>query len=151
MMKNRTLLVFVAILALVSGFQGAAYAAEGSAVKQTILKVGQERTRAQVERNFGALDRLMGDDLTYTHASGFTQTKAELLGDLKSGRSVYKSITNSDVKVRVYGNTAVVTGHSDMVVWHGQTHHLSLLYLEVDAKRNGRWQMVAYQSTVAQP
>jgi len=149
-MKQRTLLLVILSVILLTFSQAALPAADDSA--QALLKVDQERVEAQIQRNFPALDRLIGDDLTYTHASGVTQTKAEILGELKSGSLVYKSVNNSGVKVRVYGNTAVLTGLSAMTVFHGgKTLHLSLLFLEVDVKRNGQWQMVAYQSTRAKP
>ncbi|MGH9358354.1 MAG: nuclear transport factor 2 family protein [Terriglobia bacterium] len=149
-MKQRTLLLVITITMILACFQVAACAADNPAAVQEVLKVSQERTEAQIHRNFAALDRVMGDDLTYTHASGITQTKAEILGELKSGKLIYKSITNTDVKPRVYESTAVLTGRSDMTVIHyGKTLHLSLLFLEVDVNRNGQWQMVAYQSTNA--
>jgi len=151
-MKQRTLLLVILSVTLLVSSQVTARAADNAAVVQTVLKVEQERAKAQVDRNFPVLERLMGNELTYTHASGITQTKAEILGELKSGKLVYKSITNADVKPRVYGNTAVLTGLSDMTVIHyGKTLHLSLLFLEVDVNRHGQWQMVAYQSTNAKP
>lgn|SRR5487761_111932 len=151
-MKQRTLLLVIAVATLMVFAQMAARAADDSSIAQTVLKVEHERAEAQIQRNFPVLDRLIGNDLTYTHASGMTQSKAEILGELKSGTLVYKSITNTDVKPRVYGNTAVLTGLSDMTAIHyGKTLHLSLLFIEVDVKRNGQWQMVAYQSTRAKP
>lgn len=151
-MRKKTLLLMVAAAMLVALSQAAARAAENSTVAQAVLKVEHERAEAQIQRNFTALDRLMGDDLTYTHASGITQTKAEILGELRSGKLIYKSINNTGVKPRVYGHTAVLTGRSDMTVTHyGKTLNLSLLFIEVDVDRNGQWQMVAYQSTRAKP
>ncbi len=148
-MKQRTLLLVILSVTLLLFSQVTARAADNAAVVQA---VEQERAKAQVDRNFPVLDRLIGDELTYTHASGETESKAELLGDLKSGNLVYKSLTNTDVKVRVYGRTAVLTGRSAMTVVHaGKTHHLSLVFIEVDVNRHGQWQMVAYQSTNAKP
>lgn len=151
-MRKRTVLLMIAGAMLVALSQTAARAEENSSAAQAALKVEHERAEAQIQRNFPVLDRLMGDELTYTHASGITQTKAEILGELKSGKLIYKSINNSGVNSRVYGHTAVLTGRSDMTVMHyGKTLHLSLLFIEVDVDRNGEWQMVAYQSTRAKP
>ncbi|MGH9355058.1 MAG: nuclear transport factor 2 family protein [Terriglobia bacterium] len=151
-MRKRTLLLLIAVAMVATLSQTAVRAAENSSLVQAVLKVEHERAEAQIQRNFPVLDRLMGDELTYTHASGITQTKAEILGELKSGKLIYKSINNSGVNARVYGHTAVLTGRSDMTVNHyGKALHLSLLFMEVDVDRNGQWQMVAYQSTKAKP
>ncbi|HLI29552.1 MAG TPA: nuclear transport factor 2 family protein [Terriglobia bacterium] len=151
-MKQRRFLLMSLSVMLVFFSQVTARAADSGAAAQSVLKAEEERTKAQVDRNLSALDRLMGNELTYTHASGITQTKAEIMGELKSGTLVYKSLTDTGVKVHVYGRTAVLTGRSAMTVVHyGKTLHLSLLFLEVDVNRNGQWQMVAYQSTRAKP
>ena len=56
------------------------------------------------------------------------------------------SVDRGTPTVRVYGPTAVLTGSADMVL-RGQPDTIRLRYTLVYAKRDGRWQMVAWQST----
>src|SRR6478609_8575648 len=55
-----------------------------------------------------ALSKLLADDVTYGHTNGMVQTKAQLIRDVVSGTQNYKSIDPADMKIRVYGNTAIV-------------------------------------------
>jgi ketosteroid isomerase-like protein len=106
------------------------------------------RFRALTEADVPALERLLSDDLIYTHASGWRQTKAELLASIRSGELLYHSFTADDVKVRSYGNVVLVTGRAAAKVRaKGQELNVSLLYFEAYVKQDGRWQLVAWQST----
>jgi ketosteroid isomerase-like protein len=86
-----------------------------------------------------------------------TRTRAEWLaedrpapGDApRPGRTKYDAFEVDDLRVRVYGDTAVVTGRStprgrDA---RGQEMHGRYRFLRVWVKRDGRWQVVAFQGT----
>ena len=75
-------------------------------------------------------------------------SKESFIGALSSGTLNYESIASTDAQVRVYGDTALVTGNADMrVASNGQRNRFSIRYTDVWAQRGGRWQMVAWQST----
>jgi hypothetical protein len=106
------------------------------------------RFRAFTEADVPALERLLSDDLVYTHASGCRQTKAELLASIRSGELQYHSFASDEVKVRGYANVVLVTGRAAASVRaKGQELNVRLLYLEAYVKQDGRWQLVAWQST----
>ncbi len=108
----------------------------------------QRRFAAMVRQDLGAVATAVADDLTYTHTSGDTETKVEFLETLRSRRIVYEQIEPTDVGVRRYGDTAVVTGWSTMHIRaDGQPATFQIRFLEVDVRRSGRWQMVAWQAT----
>jgi ketosteroid isomerase-like protein len=95
-----------------------------------------------------ALENLLSDDLVYTHATGWRQTKAEFLASVRTGEIKYHSFTSTDVKVRVYGSTALVTGRASVKARaKGQELNVELVYLEAFVKQDGRWQLAAWQST----
>jgi uncharacterized protein (TIGR02246 family) len=128
------------------------YASDTAKDQKAVLTIDQERTDAQIKQDAATLDRLLGDDLTYVHASGLVQSKAEFIADLKSSKRVYKSVINSDVNVRLLQDAAVITAKSEISVsFEGKENDLSLQVIEVYAKRNGRWQLIAYQSTRLKP
>ena len=90
----------------------------------------------------------MSDDSTYTHSSGETQNKAAFVGDLKSGKRVYKELKEDDVQVRVYGNTAVLTARTDLHVMNaGKDLQFPMRITVVYVNAGGQWRMVTYQST----
>jgi hypothetical protein len=151
-MKQSRALVLTTVAALLSFSQIAARASDNAKVEQQILKTLEQRSQAQIQGDFPTLERLMADECTYTHASSQTQNKAEFIGELKSGKRVYKALKNTDLHVLVYGHTAVLTGRTGIsAVNDGKNTEVSIKFLEVYEKRNGQWQMVAHQSTRIAP
>jgi Domain of unknown function (DUF4440) len=110
------------------------------------------RFKALVEGDLVTLDRMLADDLTYTHATGWTQSKSELLESLRSGKLRYLSIEPANEKVRAYGTTAVGTGRAVFKVrLEGKELNVQLRFIDVYVRRHGRWQLVAWQSTRLNP
>jgi ketosteroid isomerase-like protein len=77
-----------------------------------ILALEDKRYAAMCGGDFAALEAMLHDELLYTHSSGLTDTKATWLASLRSGKTKYKSATCSDRKVRLAGDTALVTGRA---------------------------------------
>ena len=116
--------------------------------RQEILAADARRFAAMVQGDQKALDGLLADDLTYTHSSGHLDTKARFLESLKSGTLRYLSIQPSDQLVRLYGDTAVVTGRAEVKAHsQGQDLAVTLLFTEVWVKSGGAWKLAAWQST----
>lgn len=116
--------------------------------EQEIRQQEARRFEAIVRGDVAALDQMLSDDLTYTHATGVFETKAEFIGKMKSGQLKYDSFATEDIKVRVYGTTGVVTGVARVKV-QVKGEHLSfqLRFTDVYVKKADRWQMVAWQAT----
>ena len=104
---------------------------------------------ARVRADVSTLDRLLVDDWTVTHGDGTTDTKATYLADLKSGaRKFSGDVTETGVSVRLYGDTAVVSGSSQSTVTiNGQPQGGALHFTRVYVKRNGVWKMIVTQAT----
>ena len=113
-------------------------------VEEQIIQLENQRFQAMTSADTDALKL----ELTYTHTSAAQDTKQSLMQALQSGTLKYESIDTDDVNVRVYGDTAVVTGSAKLrVVSRGQNNSFALRFTDVYAKQDDRWQMVAWQST----
>jgi len=128
-------------------------AAGANTSEQDVRALEQLWNDARARADVATLDRILADEWTVTHANGTTDTKARYLADLKSGaRKFSGSVTESDVVVRFYGDTAIVTGSSDSTVsLNGQAQGGALHFTRVFVKRNGAWRMVVTQATTRQP
>ncbi len=124
-----------------------------TAAEQAVRAADAKRIQATVANDLQALDKLLGDDLTYTHSSGVMEGKTQILDKLRSGATRYHTIAPSDVQVRVYADAAVMTGRAAInVTVDGRTSDLQLRFTSVYARRGGGWQFVAWQSTrIQQP
>ena len=121
-------------------------------VAGTITSLEARRFKVMTEADLAALDGILGDDLTYTHTSGWTQSKSELIESLRSGKLRYLSIEPANEKVRDYGTTAVGTGRAVFKVrLDGKELNIQLRFIDVYVRRHGRWQLVAWQATRLNP
>lgn len=127
----------------------AAPAAAQPADEAAVRAVEERRIKALVDDDFEALEAIFADDLTYTHSSAVMDDKAAYMAALRSGRTKYETIDRGPATVRLYGDAAVMTGTA-VVGLKGRADKLPLRYTLVYAKRGGRWQMVAWQSTRTQ-
>ena len=108
----------------------------------------QERIRALLEADYDSLQRLLGDDLTYTHSTGKVDTRTSYLEPLLSGRTRYRTLDASDVAVRHYGGSAVITGVMKSVATvAGAESRTTFRFTAMWVLREGRWTLVAWQST----
>ncbi len=125
---------------------------KGSSVEQAVIKLENDWNDALVKRDIGLLARLFSDDLAYTDADGVMSTKAQLLEMLKSGEDVYTSASTSNMKVHVYGSTAIVTGvFVTKEQMKGKDVSGTFAYTDTWVKLPGGWQCVASQdSRIAQ-
>ena len=87
-------------------------------------------------------NRILGDDYVCL-CDGAEVTKRQSIEDFTSGaRMEYLKL--GEMKVRVFGETAVVTGTDDRKgSYKGQDYSGRYLWTDVLVKRHGRWQEVA--------
>src|SRR5271165_2254568 len=120
------------LVALLIFSQAAAYGAPNSKEEQEIRKLDDQRLAAILKEDVPMLQKLMTDDFVYTHSSGNVQTKAQFLGDMKAGTWAYKSLRLQNVKMRIFGDTAILNGGCNMTgVMRGKDVRLAMYFTEV--------------------
>ncbi|MEJ2174399.1 MAG: nuclear transport factor 2 family protein [bacterium] len=117
-------------------------------IEQDILALEERRCAAMAANDVAALENLFHDDLIYTHSSAVVDTRASYLDTLRNGHTRYHSVKRSDEKVRVCGDTALVTGRAIIdVTVKGENKHLDTRFLDVWTKTPRGWKFIAWQST----
>jgi ketosteroid isomerase-like protein len=113
-----------------------------------VRRVESEWGDAFEQRDFAALDRIMADEYILTDPLGSVRGKAETLTALETNEVLFESTRSDDVKVRINGDTAVVTGRS---TFKGRYKGWSMAgryqYTDVLVKRNDSWQAVSSHIT----
>ena len=109
-----------------------------------ILKLEEQRTQAILKADGPTMEKLFDDELVYIHSSGRLDTKRSYIDGLTSGKSAYKAFKFANVKVRVYGDCALVSGD---VVIELPTRTLDLRFTNVWVKGGpAGWRHVHWQS-----
>jgi ketosteroid isomerase-like protein len=120
-------------------------AAPSGKAEQEVVQVSKEIVEAYGRNDFAALDRLLADDYISTQAFGI-QSKAQLMDAWKSGRIKYSSASDTDLSVKVYGDSAVTTG---ILTLKGRNpareFTIHARYTGAWVKQKGQWRLVASQ------
>lgn len=116
-----------------------------------IVDLERQAKEASLRRDADFSLRTLADDYVAITPLGQVTTKQETVSVRRSGQLRYEAMNISDMVVRVYGDTAVVTARAD-VKGHQLGEDFSGLYryTRVWIRRNGQWQTVSYQATVTQ-
>jgi uncharacterized protein (TIGR02246 family) len=124
-------------------------ATTAEALEAEILAVEQRRQDALIATDLETLDEIFDESLVHIHAPGLVHTKALLLEHVAT-RQAYLEITRQDVRVRVFGDTAVVTGGivNRMRAPQGGERTVDGVVTQVLHRGDdGRWRFVSFQMT----
>jgi ketosteroid isomerase-like protein len=120
---------------------------QSNGVEQAVLKLTRDWLDAEERHDRAALDRIIADDFLGTGPGGNTVSKGDVI-PLEGTQAGGLSVTGQDIKVRVFGNAAVVIGRGVAKT----QEKAELRFTVVFVKREDRWQMVAgHLSGVPQP
>jgi hypothetical protein len=113
-------------------------------VEQAVERLDDEILEAAKKGDVAFFDKTLADDYIRISPNGHMNTKAETVEMYKSGKLKAETIELKNRKVRVYGNTAIVTRE---VEEKGQTYRSTLVFMKM---KNGQWELVTFQATKEQ-
>lgn len=116
--------------------------------EQAILALEQQRCQAELDGDSATQERLLDDSLLHVHTSGRIDGKAALIEARKKVK--FHQLTRRDLKVRIAGDLAVLTGGmhfrvqalgSDRII---DSH---VFVTQVLARHGEDWRFILYQAT----
>jgi ketosteroid isomerase-like protein len=157
--KNNCVVLLFCLLAALPAFSAQHVAlhpragfdsAEQETIRQ-IVDMERQAKEASLRRDADFSLRTLADDYVAITPLGQVTTKQETISARRSGQLRYESMNVSDMVVRLYGDTAVVTARAEVKGRQlGEDFSGPYRYTRVWVRRNGRWQTVSYQATVTQ-
>ena len=116
--------------------------------EEQLKKLETDRAAAIVKGDVATLEKQTSDDYSLINMNGQMSGKAQMVTAFKTGQSKLTSDELSDMKVRVYGSTAVITGKADVKgMLGGKDATGQIMFTRVYVKKGGQWQSVAFQQT----
>lgn len=109
--------------------------------------------QAAVEKNDAeTMDRILADDFVLVTGVGKIYTKADLLKEARAKNAIYEHQEDSNQKVRVWGDTAVVTA----LLWakgtdQGKAFEYKLWFSDVYVRTLTGWRYVFAQASTRLP
>jgi ketosteroid isomerase-like protein len=156
-MRTRTtiILTLTVALALAAGVEGSLrQAAPESATARELTAILQQFLHDAAHGNAAGFDSFFADDVLYTRSTGAVVTKTEIMKTLRASGPLLEVTTTfsaEDITVHEYGDTAIVAFRLVRHDEHSAGKPPTLTnYRNTGAflRRNGRWQAVAWQSTI---
>jgi uncharacterized protein (TIGR02246 family) len=142
------ILVFATGAAICAQYETAKNEAPGNAAQEEVRRVQDALISAYVHRDIDALDHVLGDEYTFVADDGSVMDKVKTIASFKSGERQITSYVRDDERVRVYGDTAIMTYHyTSTEAYKGRDDSSNDRLMRVFVKRDGRWQIIAGQET----
>lgn len=118
-------------------------------IGRAVLAAERLRCNAMLANDTAALDASLDPGLHFSHATGMVDDKAAYMAKMATGRIRYVSIDWREERVIPLGEgAALLTGRMTSVVSvEGLEKRLDNRVLSAWANTQGRWRVVAFQST----
>jgi ketosteroid isomerase-like protein len=137
------------VLFAMPGAQKESAPSHSSQATHEILELEEETKQAALHRDVAFVEKRYADDYLAITPLGDVVNKADTIAARKSAQLHYDSISLSEMVVRVYGDTAVVTARADVKGTDlGSDFSGPYRFTRVWVKRNGQWEVVSYEATV---
>lgn len=144
------ILLFISLLPITLAQQLTAKP-QGGNTKELLVQMEKDWAEATIKGAATAYDRILADDFISTSARGLVRNKAENIEGLRNDSGL-KSINLSEMVVREYGDTAVLTGRALAKGEEKQSEYsLELRVTDTFVKREGRWKCVANHLSLVGP
>ncbi|HTG52905.1 MAG TPA: nuclear transport factor 2 family protein [Candidatus Tectomicrobia bacterium] len=119
--------------------------------ERELTQLVKDLNAALVKADIAFLERVLAQDYVHYRPHGDVENRAQYLQDRKDGRVEFESLVADDIKVRFYGDTAIVTYRSTAKGkdrWG--TINEQRRWTRVFVRKDGRWQLVHSQGTTIQ-
>jgi ketosteroid isomerase-like protein len=144
---RRALAVLVLILLALPSVD-ARPAGDTKAIVAALTAQADAWDKAIVRKDRAAIEANMADDFRSIDGAGTVETKAAFVAGLMDAKLTIDPYTVEDFDVRLFGDVALLSGRTRMTgTFDGKPFTSHYRYIDVYAKRNGRWQIVSVQIT----
>jgi hypothetical protein len=117
--------------------------ADFSAAEQELIKIENDWGESYIKHDPSFAERITTDDFTFVGSDGSIVEKSNYLIGIK-GNTVFKQFQIDSMKIRIYGNTAVVIGLARIIAKSGQSEVSGrYAFTDVFVKQTDQWKAVS--------
>ena len=144
------MLLSVLLLGILATTPARAQAPE--AVRAELLALEARWDSAVVRKDIAVLEQILAPSFVYIGADGSVSTRAEMLAGLRAPELEIDPFETRDVQVRLYGETAILTGWFEQTGRvGGRPYRVRSRYTDVYVREAGRWLAVSAHSSALSP
>jgi ketosteroid isomerase-like protein len=117
---------------------------DNSNFEQEIINLDQDRIKALENGDTAWLSKFYADDFIMITSTGEIRNKRDQLNDIGSGKVIHEKIEEKYIKMRFYGNVAIVQSESKGKLIQNDIVSDDLRrFTRVFVKNNKQWQLVS--------
>ncbi|MBI3651414.1 MAG: nuclear transport factor 2 family protein [Acidobacteria bacterium] len=155
MRRSVTVMMLMLMLTVPALAQKTRKAIDKHKIEQELMQLERDWSAAFLAHDVATAARILADDYVGIDGRGMMTNKAEELEEAQAptpgalpSTFIIQEETISDMQVRLYGDTAVVTGISnEKVLIRGKESFIRYRRTSVYVKRQGRWQCVSFHGS----
>ena len=131
---------------------GACFAADRAADVAELTRISDAWDKAIVRKDEAAIAANMAGDFRQIDGSGNLETKKSFVAGIVDSKLTIDPYTVEDFEVRLYGDTALLSGRTHMTgKYEGKPFESNYRYIDIYVRRNGAWKIVSVQITRIPP
>lgn len=120
--------------------------------RKALLRVREEYDKAWLRQDSTSFQRLLAEDYVQIDPEGKVLSKADVIANAKSGSVKIEIGRTDDLKVRIFGNTAITTGRwTEKGTTKGKPFEDVMQNVVVLFRDRGQWRVVSDQVTLIRP
>lgn len=144
--------LIIASLVLLSAVVAAAASMQSErTTEKEVLQTLQASDDAAARRDSAALKRLTAEDYIFHASTGIVQTRGQAIAETMAGASTWTVRKYDSLRVRLYGDIAIVTGTFSIAGASSTYRPGPRLITRIFISRDGRWQDLGGQATLVSP
>ncbi len=114
-----------------------------TSAEKSVLDLSKTKFDWLINKQYDSLVKLLDDRIQYVHSNGWIQSKADVINDIITGKLTYQKIQVDESNVRLYNNTAIVTGTGKFEGKGESPFAINLCYTEVYIKSGNNWKLAS--------
>ena len=142
-MKRMLIFTLFAVLA-----HSPARAQTPNTAEQEVLKLEQTLDQAFLKKDRATFEPMLAEDYVYIHSNGTMTNKAQEITENMSADVKWTASKLDNLKVRIYGDVAVVTGIQTLTGSAKGYVSGPRRFTDLWVRRSGRWQTIGGESTL---
>lgn len=116
-----------------------------------LMRLNDIYDNAIINKDTAVLDRIYSDEVTVVSPEGKLLNKNEQIISLFTTETRYDSAGSTDVNIKFYGNTAIMTGiFRGVGTYRGNPVSINERYTTVWAKKDTSWHVISEHGTIIQ-
>jgi len=116
--------------------------------QRDVMQVTQDACQAFLKADVATAEALFAPEFTLVSSRAVVQSRADVIGEIRKGETVYTEFRNHSMNAHVFGDAAIVQGITSLKGRSGgQSFALDVRFTDTLIRTDGKWRLVVSHVT----